>query len=332
MKRTFIFKAVCAAMAVASLAACKKDDPVTPGEDGTQGGGNAQYTLLATPLTVNFSWSDPAPQDVTVTTNAPDGFTVGETPEWFTATVSGNKVTLAPKPNEGDKRTYTLTISAEGANSVTIVVNQAAKGEIHESLKGEKYIVWQLDQTSTEYLGDKIILSLGDNGNDKKFFIWDSNNNGTGGMAFDAGTSEGPNFYGNQGYMGLVVGSIGWSGAGYVYSDEAGLNNAIPEFQQILDDKGEGWYFHAAVKGTPGVGSNFLLSNIDDSKSYLVSWDSYKMSLSEWAEIEIPMTTVLATGWTGPAMNTNNMIVRSSTKQGDVVQYDALFIYKKVTE
>lgn len=320
MKRTFLFNAMCASFALVSAIACQKEnpDPAQPGNGGN--GGDAQYTLIASPLSLEFGWNSTSPQTVTVTTNAPSGFVVGQTADWYDAQASGNKISVVPQVNEGEARSHDLVISAEGANSVTIRISQDAKGEIHASLQGEKYIVWQLDANSSEFLGDKIILSLAENGSTCQFMIWPN------GDSLIGEESTGPNFYGNQGYMALHVGTIGWSGSGYVATGDE--NFLEPAFSQITADKGEGWYFHAAIKGTKGAGTNFQLCDVSE-KSYTVQWDSYDISENEWTEVEIPMTDVLATGWTGPVMNTNNLVVASGSHAGDKVHYDAVFIYKK---
>lgn len=325
MKSSFLFKAICASFAVASIVACQKDEPATEGNQGGNepGGGETTYTLIVNPTNVSFTANSTAPQEITVTTNAPQ-YSVGETASWYTATPNGNKVTITPvEANTGERRSHTLVISAEGASPVNVTVSQDEATEIPASLSGSKYIVWQLDANSTELLGDKIILSLATNGTTCRLDIWPD------GTSMVGVESTGPNFYGNQGYVALEVGNIGWSGGGYVYVDEENAGDPIEGFDQIVADNGEGWYFHAAVKGTPGAGNNFALCDVSGT-SYTIKWEDHcTLSETDWQEIEIPMTEILATGWTGPVKNTNNLTIGSSTKAGDKFYYDALFIYKK---
>lgn len=123
MKTNIFFKALSIFVALAAIAGCEKPDSNDDVKDPAE-----NYTLIASPRTVNFSWSEPAPQTVSVVTNSPDGYKVSEAPEWFTVAVDGKTVTLTAQSNTGDARSHELVISAEGAESLTITVNQEAGG------------------------------------------------------------------------------------------------------------------------------------------------------------------------------------------------------------
>lgn len=319
MKSSFLFKAICALFAVASIVACQKDEPATEGNQGGNepGGGETTYTLIVNPTNVSFTANSTAPQEITVTTNAP-GYTVGETASWYTATPNGNKVTITPvETNTGERRSHTLVISAEGAESVNVTVSQDEVTEIPASLSGSKYIVWQLDANSMELLGDKVIANMMPDDLNRFLYIWEN--------TLTPAESTGPNFYGNQGFMAMTqIG--GWSGAGYV-NMEGEANTMISGFEQIFDDSGEGWYFHAAVKGS-GTGSNFGLCGSADGHHYSIQWGDYDFNNTDWTEIEIPMTTIISAGWDGCIYGTNNMTF-STGGTGNVMNFDALFIYKK---
>lgn len=338
MKRIWIFKAAAVAAAMTMIFSCSKEEAgdKTNGDNGDSGNtGNAEYALIAAPQALSFGWNQPAAQSVTVTTNSPSGFTVGQPADWYTAVASGNKVIITPSTNEGDARFHELVLSAEGANDVKILINQDKKGEIPSSLQGSKYIVWQLDQSSAEFLGNKIILNLGENGTTCFFYIWPAGDSLVG-----DDTASGPGFYGYQtGYMALQVGNVGWSGAGYVFTDAKGTEGQEgyedqdvtlkPVTDQIIADNGEGWFFHAAVKGTPGAGSYFTVCGMSDAEGYKVAWDEYNITANDWTEIEVPMSTLISYGWTGFAEETNNLVVGSGSVAGQKVHYDAVFIYKK---
>ena len=329
MKRNLLFKTMCAMVACVGIIACEKDNGTDQtgndgNNDGDGGSETTEYTLIASPTSLSFGWNSTSPQTITVTTNAP-AFTVGETADWYTATASGNTVTVTPTENTGEARNHQLVISAEGAADVIITISQDKQGEVHPSLQGQEYIVWQLDPTCTSSLGDKIVLSLAENMNTTHFYIWP---NGDSLLADES--AVGTNFYGTMdGYMALKVGSVGWSGAGYTYAPaEGGTDEMTPIIDAIVADS-EGWYFHAAVKGTPNAGSNFLLDVKQGGTAYEVRWDAYNVTEGEWTEIEIPMSTIVAAGWTGFGTATNNLCVRSGSRAGDRVHYDAVFIYKK---
>lgn len=326
MRKKLFYLLGAALIAAFATVACSKDDKDNGSDDeGKTPSGGSTYTLIAAPLTLDFGWNNPAPQTVTVTTNAPDGYVVGETASWYTAVASGNKVTVTAQSNDGDARTHVLRLTAKDANDVTIVINQAAKGEIAASLQGSKYIVYTLDATSAEYLGDKIIFSMV--GTDKTdIHIWSAGET----LVADE-TATGPGFYGinNSGYMALQTAGIGWSGGGFFYNDDTETD--LPAlWQQIHDDNGENWFFHVAFKGTKGAGNAFRFcdSDPDAASSFWIHCDDYDFTENDWTEVEIPFTTILAGGWKGATHN-YTLTFHGGSGSGQKFHWDAMFIYKK---
>lgn len=324
MKKT-LFYALCVLAGIAAVAgSCKKNNRDNPDDNGG-GNENATYTLIASPLTLDFGWNNPAPQTVTVTTNAPDGVVVGKTESWYTAVLDGSKVIVTAQSNTGDARTSILELTAKDANKVTIVINQAAKGEIAASLQGSKYIVYTLDATSAELLGNKIIFNMA--GTDKTdIHIWS-----TGDTFIADEEASGPGFYGinNSGYMALKTNGVGWSGGGFFYTDDTETD--LPAlWKQILDDNGEGWYLHVAFKGTKGAGNSFRLCDADPdaASSYWIHCDDYDFNEADWAEVEVPFTTIVAGGWTGATHN-YTITFHGGGGKDQKFHWDALFIYKK---
>lgn len=323
MKKIFsIFAAVAMVFAMASCEEEPVQDPNNNG--GTNNGGSNDYTMIASPLTLDFGWNQPSGQTVTVTTNAPDGFTIGATADWYTAEKSGaNKVVVTPQSNNGDARTHILKLHANGANDISIVINQVAKGEVAQSLKGQNYIIWQMDPTSYDFIKDKVVLNLMPNGTTSRLDIW-----ATGDTLIADDTATGPNFYGNQGgYVNLMSAGKGWSGGGYAYD---GTEELAAAWKMITDVNGEGWYLHCGIKGTKGAGNFFRLCDTDPDapSSYILHWDDYDITESDWTEVEIPMTTICAAGWLGATAG-YQFTIHGSGKAGDKLHYDAVFIYQK---
>lgn len=126
MRKSYIFRSLCLFGTALALVACNKPD------DDKEEGGN--YTLAASPRTVNFAWSNPDPQTVTVVTNSPDGFKLGATADWYSASVGadGKTVTLTAQSNDGDERTHVLVVTATGADNLEITVTQEAGGRVKE--------------------------------------------------------------------------------------------------------------------------------------------------------------------------------------------------------
>ena len=132
----------------------------------------------------------------------------------------------------------------------------------------------------------------------------------------------------------MKVGNVGWSGGGYAYGkgsdDTASIEKLAAAWKEITDVNGEGWYLHCAVKGTKGAGSFFRLCDADPdaASSYILHWDNYDFTENDWAEIEIPMTTICAAGWLG-ATEGYQFTIHGSGRAGDKFHYDAVFIYQK---
>ena len=126
MRKNFVIKSLCILGTVIAFAACNKPDD--------EGGDPVNYTLAASPRSVNFAWSNPDPQNVTVVTNAPDGFKLGSTADWYSASVGsdGKTVTFTAQSNDGDERSHTLVITATGADNLEITVTQEAGGRVKE--------------------------------------------------------------------------------------------------------------------------------------------------------------------------------------------------------
>lgn len=319
-KKLFYALSILASFAVIA-SSCGKDD------DGKKSGGeeneDAIYTLIASPLSLDFGWNNPAPQTVTVTTNSPYGVVVGKTASWYTAAVDGNKLTVTVQSNDGEARNHILELTAPKANKVTITVNQAAKGEIPASLSGSKYIVFTLDPTSAESISDKIVYNMAEHTN---IDIWAT------GDTFAGVEATGPGFYGinNSGYMALTTTGKGWSGGGFGL--QAGTAEAVGAlWKEIVNDGGEDWYFHVAVRGTKGAGNAFRFcdANPDNEPTNLwVRCDNYDLSETDWLEIELPLKSLVSAGWVG-ATTGYVLTFHGGGGSNQNFFWDALFIYKK---
>lgn len=329
-KRSFLMTAASVLLVAMAAVGCSKDKGTDgTGPDDNTGGDDYDYTLIANQLTVNFGWNDPAPVEFRVTTNSPDGWVVGETPDWYDAEKSGNMLKLTAKSNNGDKLTHTLKITAEGAKPLNIIVNQSAKGEVPESLTGSAYYVFQLDNISSEYLGDKIIEHFYEDGTGiRRIDVWNA------GETLSGYEGIGPSFYGYQtGWMAYTVEAPdGWSGGGYAWDGmKEGLDPQVPiDWSPLTDDAGEGWYFHAAIKGTPGADLEFRLSSsAGEASTYHLKYkDTEGVSTTDWTEVEVSIADLMDKGW-APATEGYILSFHGTGKKGDDFQWDAMFIYKK---
>lgn len=127
MKTVKIMSILCLAGMIAMTLSCKKGNDV-PG----QGDETGSYTLAASPKTVEFGWSSPAPQTITVVTNSPDGFTLGQPADWYQVKAEGRNVTFTAQDNAGAARTHDFVITAKGAEDLVIKVSQEEGGKAKE--------------------------------------------------------------------------------------------------------------------------------------------------------------------------------------------------------
>lgn len=312
-------------IAMSAVSCDKGGDDNTDGPGGNEPGGSA--ILLVAQNTVNFIWNNPPEQSIRVTTDAEGGWSVSQPEKWYTAVKEGNNLVIKATTNDtGAKRSHVLTVSAAGAESKTVTVNQSAEGELAASLTGSAYYVWAIDAISLEAIKDKILFDMGPDGGKKGVDIWETGNTLVG------VETTGPNFYGTTvgGWMAFeVAAGVGWSGGAYTWQ----LDEDI-DWSPIIEDGGDGWYLHAAIKGSKGFGHRLRLLAANEpsgveTTSYSIQFDNYPtLSETEWTEVEVPMKSIVENGWEGCTRN-YTMSFHGSGSAGKKLEWDALFIYKK---
>jgi len=202
----------------------------------------------------------------------------------------------------------------------------------HPSLKGSDYFVFQLGGKAAEQIADKIVADFRPDDDKKNLWVWD--------QTYNAGETSGKNFYGEaEGWVSLTVTSVGWSGCAYACDDLDALN----KLAAIMDEP-EAYYLHIGMKSTDNASHLVFLDGTSGSGKFCIgstafvdggtSYSPLKDFTRDgsWGEIEISMKTLIDQGLVYGNNNPKGLNVfgyLSGGVTGTILQYDAVFIYKK---
>ncbi|VBB48381.1 conserved exported hypothetical protein [uncultured Paludibacter sp.] len=227
----------------------------------------------------------------------------------------------------------TATVTAS-VNSLTatceVTVESDGSYDPAASLTGSAYYPIILDAASSAKVQSKIVADLRPDEATKFLYVWEN--------TYTAGTATGPNFYGEvEGWVSLVVGSVGWSGAGFNVQDAT----TIDKLADITANP-TGYYLHIGIKskdnavhvigldGQSNVKFALGATAFNDNGTLIEPLADFKRD-GEWHEIEIPMTTLKTNGLLyASGMGTKNVFwFLSGGVAGTTLDLDAVFIYKK---
>jgi hypothetical protein len=240
------------------------------------------------------------------------------------ATVDGGEVTAVA---EGTAN-ITAVVGTFTATCVVTVTKPAVNFAI--SLTGTEYYPIIMDGITAGKLGTKIKADFRPDELTKFLYIWDN--------TFTAGTSSGPNCFGEvEPWTSLVVGSVGWSGAGFNCKDGALLDKLAP--MTANTDK---YYLHIGIKSRSTAVFVFALDGQSNVK-FAVGPTSFNDNGTiiqpladfprdgEWQKIEIPLSTLKTNGllYSTGMVEKNVMWLLAGGVAGTALDLDAVFIYKK---
>lgn len=254
------------------------------------------------------------------------------------ATVDGGVVTgvaegtaIVAANADGKTASCIVTVVAEGSGDENEDDNETS-GDLHSSLQGSEYYVFQLGETASSKIASKIVADFRPDNNIKNLFIWDA--------TYIAGTTQGLNFYGDpEGWVSLDVLSVGWSGFAYNVEDLELLN----KLSAIMANP-ENYYFHIAIKSTDNASHLLFLDGTAGSGKICVGETAFVdkgvtyqpvaglTRDGSWNEIEVCMADLVAQGLSYGNSNTvalNVFGALSGGVAGTNLQFDAAFIYKK---
>lgn len=180
------------------------------------------------------------------------------------------------------------------------------------------------NETRAANIADNLYVNCGDNGTTQNSYLWEN--------TFTYGTSEGANSFGVEAaYKRLVVNSSSWTGMGYnVVAGSTPLN-----LSAISND----YTLHIAVRAENSEPIAFVLNDGQRDATIVLgqtAFDGHEALADftrdgQWHEIYVPLKYLnskfgtnfsTATNYTG-----NLFVVRTSAVVGNVVDYDAVFVY-----
>ncbi len=213
-----------------------------------------------------------------------------------------------------------------------VTVTSASDASASDALNGSDYYLLMMDGTTSAKLGSKVVCDLRPNDSDIVLNIWEN--------TYTAGSASGPNSFGEvEGWVSLIVGSVGWSGCGVACNDLTKLNQLA-----AVTASPEDYYLHFAMKsktagthvikieGTSGAGAIAIGSaDFNDNGSITPAYADFTRD-GEWNHFDIPMTELTKQGLLFTDSNAalkNVLICLSGGTPGVTLDLDAAFIYKK---
>ncbi len=329
------------ALATLALVACEKksevdnptgQDPVNPTEQvekieitpqasTIKVGETVALTATITPSTVTaeITWSSSNPEIATIDANG-----------IVTAVAKGDAIIYAKAG--GKQAVASVTVLEEGEKENDADEN-AKKALANLEAAEEVYVIVLDAQTMAKVENKPGYVYLGpDEGGDGKTNLWVWDN------TYAAVDPTGFNFFGNtEGYSAWQVGTVGWSGAG-INVGATNISKVTAMVEKIVAAP-QDYVFHMALKSTQR-NSNFF--TIMDLYKFAIGVDDYvdngitykpitDITLDgEWNEIEIPMSEMTGlAAYKEPADGINLFCFLSGATTGYVLNYDAIYIYKK---
>lgn len=203
--------------------------------------------------------------------------------------------------------------------------------DAHASLKGSAYVPVSLDAQSTAAIQSKIKASYQVDDTNVFLYVWEN--------TYTAGTASGLNFYGEaESWTSLVVGQVGWSGAGWFVGNPA----TIPAFVDSASDLAN-WKFHLAYKGAANAAHIVILTWNGNTYKFAIGQGSLEdngtkfdaiapvggtFKAGVWNEYEIALTDT-GLNYTQAAKADNLVSILSGGVPGTTLDVDAIFFYKK---
>lgn len=240
------------------------------------------------------------------------------------ATVENGKVT-GLKIGKAD-----IVASIGGFTAKCVITVEKAKVNFGDALKGSNYYLIVMDGVTATSLGNKVVADLRPDEVTKFLYIWEN--------TFTAGTSVGPNPYGVvEPWASLVVGTVGWSGAGYNVKDNALLNKL-----KTITDNANDYYLHMAIRSKSSATYMFALdgqssakfaigaTGFNDNGNITTPIGDFERN-GEWQQIIVPVSELKTRGLLyANDMNEKNVLwFLAGGVAGTTLEFDAVFFYKK---
>lgn len=326
MKANKFFAVALAALTLVGFNACKpgqgggSENPDQPGQEAELALDKTSLSLevgeestITATIEVSFESSKPA---VVTVTPANDGKSAK-----VTAVAEGNAIITA-KSQGGQTKTCVVAVKKAGGEGGSA------------QLKGSQIWPIALDGTTADANASKIVADFRPNDVDQFLYFWDNG----GVTTYNAGTASGLNFYGNgDGYTAMVVGNLGWAGAGFCLTDKGTGWQAAEALRAAIVANPDDYFLHLAIKSTDNYSHCFYMFGSEATKFVLGKNAVYDGPIyndftrdGSWAEFDIPMSAYAsALANTTCAAGVNVFVALTEGVAGAQLNLDAVYFYKK---
>lgn len=224
--------------------------------------------------------------------------------------------TKGETPDINELGDYTTLSLDENGNST---FNLANKEYIYISVNGS--VMSQIAELNGD---DAVLGDYRDGVGSSHFYVWSD--------TYTPGTQSGTvanSFGGDEGWIDLRVGTIGWSGAGHICTEGANLSML-----------GDGWHLHFAMRGTDASSHQIALGEA----KFTIGKNAYPGAPilgdytrdGRWYSYDIPysvlssLTTDMFPSTSGPLSKYANNLVwyNSGANTGDEMQIDNIFLWR----
>lgn len=216
----------------------------------------------------------------------------------------------------------------------TTYISATAKGITKQcrvgvyEVKGSKFWPVIMDGETLEANQSKMVASFQPNDVDQFLYIWEK--------TYVAGNGDGLNSMGKAGFTALVVGSVGWSGAGYCLFEGSEGMKACRALRDAIVANPDDYFLHFAIKSTDQGSHTFYFMNMYDTRFVLgTPFDGGTVIENftrdgKWYHYDIPMAqfaNALAT--VDLTKEANVFVMLSGGTPGVQLNLDAVYFYKK---
>lgn len=222
--------------------------------------------------------------------------------------------------------TTIISATAKGITKMCVVnVTEEGTAEV----KGSQIWPILMDGVTYEANQSKVVASFQWNDVDQFLYIWEN--------TYVAGEAAGMNAMGNaEGYTSLVVGTAGWSGAGYNLNEGSEGMTKCRELRDAIVANPDQYFLHFAIKSTDQGSHTFYFMNTDATMFVLGTPFTGGMAIEnftrdgKWYHYDIPLAqfaTALANA--DLSKGANIFVMLSGGTPGVQLNLDAVYFYKK---
>ena len=224
------------------------------------------------------------------------------------------------------KGTTSISATAKGITKMCVVnVTEEGTAEV----KGSQIWPIIMDGVTYEANQSKVVASFQPNDVDQWLYVWEN--------TYAGGEAAGMNAMGNaEGYTSLVVGTVGWSGAGYNLNEGSEGMTKCRELRDAIVANPDQYFLHFAIKSTDQGSHTFYFMNTDATMFVLGTPFTGGTAIEnftrdgKWYHYDIPLAqfaTALANA--DLSKGANIFVMLSGGTPGVQLNLDAVYFYKK---